>query len=341
MKKILSILLTVLVVLSLFSMSAGAEQDLLSGQKVGVSWYGYASTSAIRNLDYLVYRLKERGCEVFHASADSSVEKQIADIESFVEQGVEMILLNPCQQDGFQAAFQAAKEAGIPIILLGNALDPTVYTPGVDYAFFMRNDHLEQGHAAGRFAKQVAEEELKGTAYCLTLFGSPGITSSVNRCKGFTDEIEGSGNVVSLSVQTARNKAAEAQNIVENYLMSSGGPEVDAGLNTIVCMTHNCAIGAVAGVINMGYELNKDVYVIEVDGVKESLKSIIDGDMYAAVESPAFYADDAIELVDKWLAGETMETEYILPFKLFTIENAQEWHDNFAKYDELIGLVVD
>ena len=342
MKKVLTLVLAIVMIAAMFVPSTLAAEYDMTGMKVGVSWYSYASTSAIRNLDYLVYRLKEKGCEVYYASADSSVEKHISDIESFIERDVDMVLLNPTQQDGFQNVFAKLQEAGIPVILLGNALDKEVYVPGEDYVFYMRNDHLQQGQAAAQLAKKVADEELDGgKAYTLVLFGTPGMSSSTNRCKGYSDEVATYDNVITLSIQTARNKASEAQSIVENYLMSSGGPETEGGLNTIICMTHNCAIGAMAGVANMGYKLNEEVFVIEVDGVKESLKSIMDGEMYAAVESPAFYADDALVLIENWLSGEEMEDEYVLPFKIFTAENAEEWYNNFAKYDELIGLKVD
>ena len=88
----------------------------------------------------------------------------------------------------------------------------------------------------------------------------------------------------------------------------------------------------------MGYNLNDEVYVIVIDGVKEDLQDIIDGNLYGAVESPTFYAEQQVELIARYFDGETLEVRYEIPPHSFTIENAQEWYDRFDNYDKLIGL---
>ena len=121
-------------------------------------------------------------------------------------------------------------------------------------------------------------------------------------------------------------------------MLSSGGPDVEGGVNLIICLTHNCAVGAISGVKNMGYQCNEDVVVIVCDGVKEDLQSIMDGDLYGAVESPTFYAAQQVEILDRYFKGETLETYYPIETTIFTPENAQEWYNTFDGYDQLIGL---
>ncbi len=313
------------------------QQYDLTGVKVGISFYAYASTSAIRQLDYLIYCLEQAGAEVAYAIANNSVEQHIADIESLLEQDIDVLVFDPCQTDGFETALDDCKAAGVPVFLMGNYLEPDVYTAGEDYVTLLNADFTVQGYDVGMLASEIATNEIGGTANAIVLFGTPGSASATGRIEGCEKAVSEVDNVVLLGTQSAYNKASDAQTITENYLMSNP-PETDGGVNTIICMTHNCALGAIAGVKNMGYIPNEDVYILVVDGVKEDLQAIMDGDLYAAVESPTFYADQQVELIARYLAGEELEEEYDIPPHTFTQENAQEWYDRFDSYDQLIGL---
>lgn len=319
------------------SLAEDFEKKELSELKVGVSFYAYASASAIRQLDYLRYVFEQAGCEVPYAIANNSVEQQIADVENLIEQDCDAIILDPCQMEGYEDVLQQCKDAGIPVFIMGNKLNPEVYTAGEDYVTLLQSDMILQGENAGLATLKVAEEELEGTAYAVVTFGTPGMQSATDRINGYNNIDFSNDSIVTIGVQTAYNKAADAQAIVENYIMSTGGPETEKGVNTIVCMTHNCAIGAIAAVKNMGYTPNEDIYIIVVDGVKEDLQAIIDGDIYIAVESPCFYAEQQLELIEKYFQGEELETYYEIKTTVFDKDNAQEWFDKFNEYDSLIG----
>ncbi len=313
------------------------EKKELSELKIGVSFYAYASASAIRQLDYLRYVFEEAGCEVPYAVANNSVEQQIADVENLIEQDCDAIILDPCQMEGYEDVLQQCKDAKIPVFIMGNKLNPEVYTAGEDYVTLLQSDMVLQGENAGHAAAKVAREELQGTAYAVVTFGTPGMQSATDRINGYNNIDFSDDSIVTIGVQTAYNKAADAQSIVENYIMSTGGPEAEKGVNTIVCMTHNCAIGAIAAVKNMGYKPNEDIYIIVVDGVKEDLQAIIDGDLYIAVESPCFYAEQQLELIEKYFQGEKLEPYYEIKTTIFDKDNAQEWYDKFNEYDTVIG----
>lgn len=341
MKKLVALLLAVAMVLCLGMSYAETTEEYvsdLSGKKIGISFYAYASTSAIRQLDYLIYCIEQAGGEAPFAIANNSVEQHLADIESLLEQGIDALVLDACQMDGFETALAQCKEAGVPVFLMGNQLNPDVYKAGEDYVTLLNADFVVQGKEAGHMAADVAQEYLGGKGNAIVLFGTPGSASATGRIEGVQAGVAEREGVVIVGMQSAYNKAAEAQTITENYLMSSGGPESEGGINLIICLTHNCAVGAIAGVKNMGYVPNEDVYIIVIDGVKEDLQDIMDGNLIAAIESPTFYADQQVELISRYFDGETLEGRYEIPPHTFTIENAKEWYDNFDQYDKLIGL---
>ena len=341
MKKLVALVMALLLALgTCVALAEDAEEYTpdLTGKKIGISFYAYASTSAIRQLDYLIYCLEEAGAEVAYAIANSSVEQHLADIDSLIEQEIDALILDPCQTDGFESGIQACKDAGVPVFLMGNYLNPDIYVAGEDYVTLLNSDFETQGYNTGLMAVEAAQEKLNGQGNAIILFGTPGQASATGRIEGVERAVNENDGVTIIGSQSAYNRAADAQNITENYLLSSGGPDVEGGVNLIICLTHNCAVGAISGVKNMGYQCNEDVVVIVCDGVKEDLQSIMDGDLYGAVESPTFYAAQQVEILDRYFKGETLETYYPIETTIFTPENAQEWYNTFDGYDQLIGL---
>ena len=50
-------------------------------------------------------------------------EKQIEDVEGFIKQGVDYIILNPVSEIGWDDVLEDAKKAHIPVILVNNGVD--------------------------------------------------------------------------------------------------------------------------------------------------------------------------------------------------------------------------
>ena len=63
-------------------------------------------------------RADEVGVNIQVADGEMNAEKQVSQVENFISQGVDVIVLNPISADGCAPAVSAAKEAGIPIITL-------------------------------------------------------------------------------------------------------------------------------------------------------------------------------------------------------------------------------
>ena len=66
--------------------------------------------------------------EVIFADAAQDNSKQIADIENFVQMGVDLIITSPNEATPLTNAVSAAYDAGIPVILLDRKIDGDKYT---------------------------------------------------------------------------------------------------------------------------------------------------------------------------------------------------------------------
>src|ERR1700747_3879629 len=92
----------------------------------------------------------KRGDQLVYTDAAGSAAKQVADVNSMIAQGVDVILLAPREEKPLVPAVMAAKKAGIPVILLDRRVDP-VAKPGRDYLTFIGSDFVEEGRGTAEW----------------------------------------------------------------------------------------------------------------------------------------------------------------------------------------------
>jgi ribose transport system substrate-binding protein len=80
---------------------------------------------------------KEVGVEVIWKGSENSLEKEIANVENFIEQKVDCILMDPMDKVAMAPVVEKALKAGIPTVTMGNFVDVkgNVSTVYGDYAF--------------------------------------------------------------------------------------------------------------------------------------------------------------------------------------------------------------
>lgn len=66
---------------------------------------------------------KDYGVKTIWQGSEGSLEKEISNIENFVNQGVDVILVDPLDRAAIAAAVQKAKAKNIPVIAMGNKVD--------------------------------------------------------------------------------------------------------------------------------------------------------------------------------------------------------------------------
>src|SRR5260370_26335552 len=90
----------------------------------------------------------KRGYQLVYTDAAGSAAKQVADVNSMIAQGVDVIFLAPREEKPLIPAVMAAKKAGIPVFLIDRNVDAALAKPGVDYVTFIGSDFLLEGKQA-------------------------------------------------------------------------------------------------------------------------------------------------------------------------------------------------
>ena len=225
------------------------------------------------------------GWQLVYTDAAGSAAKQVADVNSMIAQGVDVIFLSPREEKPLIPAVMAAKKAGIPLFLIDRGVDAKLAKAGQDYVAFIGSDFVLEGTQAGEWLVKATG----GKAIILELEGSTGSSPANDRKKGFDAVIAQHPDMKIVASQTGNFNRDEGRKTAEALLQSH--PEAT------VIYAHNdeMAIGAISAIEAAGKKPGKDIMIVSIDGEKDGLQAIIDGKMGATVEcnprfGPAAYA---------------------------------------------------
>jgi inositol transport system substrate-binding protein len=140
---------------------------------VGVTMLSMQNEFVVNVYDEMEKKAEELGVELIVNDAQRSALKQVEQVESFIAQKVDVIVLNPCEVEASSPAVQKALAANIPIVNVNSA---TSTTPTA----FVGSDDTE----AGRMAMRFIAEKLGGKGNVIMIHGYMGQAAQIQREKG-------------------------------------------------------------------------------------------------------------------------------------------------------------
>ena len=248
----------------------------------------------------------EAGAELIVSDAQNDTAQQQDDIQNFVTQQVNVILVNPVDSDAVVPAIEAANQANIPVIALDRGAS------GGELATTIASDNVQGGNLAG-------EEliRLVGSGSVAQLEGTPGADPARDRGQGFQDAIDAQSAVEVVASQSANFDRAEGLNVTENILQAN--PDI-AG---IFAQNDEMALGTVQA---LGDSAGDDVKVVGFDATEDGLSAIQDGTMNATVaQQPAEIGSLGVENAISVINGESVEENIPVEVQLVTPENVSEF----------------
>jgi galactofuranose transport system substrate-binding protein len=252
------------------------------------------------------------GHQLVYTDAAGSAAKQVADVNSMIAQGVDLIFLAPREEKPLIPAVMAAKKAGIPVILLDRSVDPSLAKAGEDYVTFIGSNFIEEGQRVAEWLVKNAN----GKSKIIELEGTTGSSPANDRKKGFDDAINAAGGFTIVASQTGDFARDKGRQVAEALLQAH--PDAD------IIYAHNdeMAMGAIAALEAAGKKPGTDVIVLSIDGGKEAVQAVIDGKINAVVECNPRFGPKAFETMAKYAAGEKIEPRITNADKFYDSSNA-------------------
>ncbi|MFV8044556.1 substrate-binding domain-containing protein [Streptococcus pluranimalium] len=247
---------------------------------------------------------KDKSVKVKVADAQDDAARQADDVQNFVSQNVDAILINPVDSDAIVPAIKAANSADIPVILIDRGSN------GGDVLTTVASDNVE----AGKMAAEYIIKELGKDAKTFELSGVPGASATVDRGNGFNKVAKDQLDI--LSSQSANFDRAKALNTAQN--MIQGHKDVQA----IFAQNDEMAMGAAQAAKAAGLE---NVLIVGIDGQPDAHDSINKGAMSATIaQQPAKMGEIAIQAAIDHYQGKKVEKETVSPIFLVTKDNVDE-----------------
>ena len=257
----------------------------------------------------------ENGFDLTFNAADNDPAAQIAAVRSFINQGVDAIVIAPIVSDGWDDVLKEAQDAGIPVILE----DRTVSSSDDLYASWVGLDFKKEGVTAGEWAAETFGDT---PTNMVVLEGTTGSAPANDRAEGFSEAIEGTG-IVTLDSQSGDFTRDGGKQIMEGYLQKYG-----ADIDLLYAHNDDMALGAIDAIEAAGLVPGVDIQIVSIDAVKDGMQALVDGKINYIVECNPLLGELAADLVKKVLDGEDVEKQNYVEDQSFTQEQAAEVIDS-------------
>ena len=150
---------------------------------------------------------------VFNA-ADNKPEAQIAAVHSFINQGVNAIVIAAVVTTGWDDVLKEAKAAKIPVILEDRTIDADASL----YAAWVGDNFEQEGETAGKWAAKNFGDK---PTNMVVLEGTTGSSPAIDRATGFNKAIAGT-QIKTLDSQTGNFTRADGKTVMEGFLQKYG-----------------------------------------------------------------------------------------------------------------------
>lgn len=301
-------MLAIAVMLVLVALVAGCQRG---GGEGGGARIGL-SVSTLNNPFFVTLRdgaqsaADEAGAELIVSDAQNDTAQQQDDIQNFVTQQVNVILVNPVDSDAVVPAIEAANQANIPVIALDRGAS------GGEVATTIASDNVQGGNLAGEELIQLA-----GSGSVAQLEGIPGAEPARDRGQGFQDAIDAQSALELVASQTANFDRAEGLNVTENILQAN--PDIVG----IFAQNDEMALGAVQA---LGSDAGSEVKIVGFDAIEDALSAIEEGTMNATIaQRPEEIGTLGVENAIRVIGGESVEENIPVEVELVTQENISEF----------------
>jgi simple sugar transport system substrate-binding protein len=247
---------------------------------------------------------EENGFELKYAPATNGDQNsQITAFTSFIDEDVDAILLSATEATGWESILERAKEAEIPVVLLDRGIEPNdteLYT-----------SHIAPDNVGiSASAAEWANEQFPDGANYVVLEGPPGLSVVNDRNKGWDETVD--SKLTKLESQSANWSTEEAKSVFETILKANNND-----VQLVFAQNDEMGLGAALAVEEAGLKPGTDVKIITIDGTKAALEALAAGRLSFVAEYNPLFGDTAIDVVNKAIAGDKVESDIVVPSVTF------------------------
>ena len=297
-------------------MLLGSGFAMAADLKIGVSMSQFDDTYLTNVREYMDKQAKSYpkgdGVQLQFEDARADVVKQLSQVENFISQKVDAIIVNPVDTASTKNIISAATKAGIPLVFVNRRPDQKDLPKDV---VAVTSDDVE----AGRLQMQYIAEKLGGKGKVVILLGDLANNSTTNRTKGVKEVLAKYPDIKIEQEQTGIWLRDRGMTLVNDWLTQG------RKFNAVLANNDEMAIGASMALRSAGKEKGS-VLIAGVDGTPDGLNAITKGDMtVSAFQDAKGQAVGSVEAARKMAKNEPVEQNVVIPFQLITPDNVKDF----------------
>ena len=267
-----------------------------------------------------LYQYKD--AEAVFKSAENDGKRQARQIDSLVDQHVDLLVVAPDNVNDVTPAIERAYRKGIPVILY----DRKVKSPY--YNAYIGGNNVE----AGRVVASFMADKLHGKGTIVEITGLREASPVIERHRGFMEVMKKCPGI-KVATLDSNWKIERAQELMKQYLGRGGHADGVFGHNDL------CAIGAFQEAERR--KIDKQMVIVGIDGLPgewEGVDRVKKGQFAASYVYPT-KGEEVVALAMKILNGEPYQKENYLQSFLATPENCDaitlQYHELEAKVKDM------
>ena len=329
MKKLISLLLVLAMALTLVACGGSKTEETQAAAEpaadvttydIGVAIYQYNDNFMTLYRQEIEAYLKTLETDtvkynVTMVDGKNDMGEQTAQIETFIAQGMDVIILNLVQTSSAEVLIDKIVAAGIPLVLINR--EPQGETDE-SYAGILDNaevcyvgaDARQSGTYQGEI---VAELENKGdvngngTVDYVMIEGDPENSDAQYRTEYSIKALTDAGIEVNCLVDQVGNWDQTKGQEIAAAALAQYGTDIDV----IFCNNDAMALGAAAAIEAAGRVVGEDILLLGVDALDECVEMVNNGTMTGTVlNDHVGQSHTAVDVAIKLLNGEAIENYY-------------------------------
>ena len=258
------------------------------------------------------------GVQLKFAAAYDSDERQIEQIDSLVNSGIDLLIVAPNQVQTINPAIDRAYDKGIPVIVFERKTSSRKYTA------FMSADNYEMGRQMGEYIVT----RLKGEGRVLELTGLKGSSPAIERHKGFVEAVQDAPGIQVVASLQGDWTEGTAYNTTRQWLASHPDVHIDLvfGANDRTAMGARRAFEEVFRNTYTRFSQKGDGLPLYcgIDGLPGKaggIRLVRDSILDASYIYPT-YGDRLLQLAVDILDGKDFQKEILMQSAIVTRDNA-------------------
>lgn len=285
-----------------------------TGPKIGVSIYRYDDTyMKLYRLELKQYLEETYHAEVIMRNAGGDQKEQDRQVNQFISDGCDGIIINPVEMTAAGALADACSKAGIPLVFINREPKEEEQKRWEEKHMAVScigTDSRQAGTYQGEIILETPDQgdlNSDGVVSYVMLMGEEGNEDSLYRTEYSIKALEEGGiKTEKLFSGNGNWNKDEGKKLAQEALASFG-----SRIEVIFCNNDSMVNGALEAVEEAGRVPGKDIYLVGVDALQDTVKYIKEGKITGTVlNDHEGQSQTAADTLVKMIDGEEADTRY-------------------------------